>query len=630
MEAGEGLHLVDHVESVTRSLWNEMKDSLSAELEGILNKHKWPKVDPSLEMDEAWVSAIEKLVDLQVPEIMHAQGAASLLPFDIMAHIFVTEFRFHFLSDKRTSDPQVIGSHCFPWFISLIEKWEDFFRDNLSHLLAAEFYDTPMSANAIYVDPVCAFITAMLPVMREKVSNTVSKAVQSPSFLSSLISQLMTFDETLRTKFGYDGGDAQNGWAGLTTEVLDEHFDAWFQAEKDFAAERFRTIMTAPDAHNIDYNYTTDGRMKPTFAAVRVTDLLRSLTNQYNRVRKFKHKIRFLIGIQLDILDEYHDRLRGSLEAYQAATSTLGRTLHGVSKEQMAMLEGTGALETLCKVLGSSDHIVNNLKDWGNEDFFVLLWDELQSRAAKRSSGVSFTGTMTYDDVRGRTSSSVGAEEDGGLFDETISAYGMRRKAAQDLLVRALDGAHSKALRGYVNRVQWTTIGDSALLDDPSSLTISPELDQPLHIIRRNFEFLIKAVSTASYRRIWREALGKIQDQLWHDVLVRQTFSTFGAAQFARDVTAIFALVDRFIPHGSVAMDTLAEGVRLLNLPAEIGSPDDGGKAQLTLKEASDRVFTDNDEARAVLEVLQLQALTPANARLILQKRVENSENVGW
>lgn len=278
----------------------------------------------------------------------------------------------------------------------------------------------------------------------------------------------------------------------------------------------------------------------------------------------------------------------------------------------------------------------------------MLLWDELQSRAAKRSSGVSFTGTMTYDDVRGRTSSSVGAEEDGGLFDETISAYGMRRKAAQDLLVRALDGAHSKALRGYVNRVQWTTIGDSALLgeipwsksteltiltaliDDPSSLTISPELDQPLHIIRRNFEFLIKAVSTASYRRIWREALGKIQDQLWHDVLVRQTFSTFGAAQFARDVTAIFALVDRFIPHGSVAMDTLAEGVRLLNLPAEIGSPDDGGKAQLTLKEASDRVFTDNDEARAVLEVLQLQALTPANARLILQKRVENSENVGW
>lgn len=368
MEAGEGLHLVDHVDTVTKTLWNEMKDSLSSELEGILNKHKWPKVDPGTEMDEEWVAAIEKLIDLQVPEITYAPGIAPLLPLEVMSHIFVSEFRFHFMSDKRTSDPQVIGSHCFPWFIALIEKWEDFFRDNLYHLLAAKFYGTPFAYNAAYVDPVSALITALLPVMREKVLDVASKAVQSPSFLSSLISQLITFDETLRSKFGYDGGDSENGWPGLATEVLDEHFGAWFQAEKDFALERFRTIINAADAHSIDYTYTTDGRMKPTYAAVRVTDLLKSLTTQYNRVRMFKHKVRFLIGIQLDILDEYHDRLRGSLEAYQAATSTLGRTLHGVSKEQMATLEGTGALESLCKVLGSSDHVVNTLQDWGNDD----------------------------------------------------------------------------------------------------------------------------------------------------------------------------------------------------------------------------------------------------------------------
>jgi hypothetical protein len=170
----------------------------------------------------------------------------------------------------------------------------------------------------------------------------------------------------------------------------------------------------------------------------------------------------------------------------------------------------------------------------------------------------------------------------------------------------------------------------TASTDDPSQLTISPELDQPLLVLRRNLEFLVKAVSTACYRRIWREALGKVQDQLWHDVLVRQTFSTFGAAQFARDVAAIFALIDRFIPHGSAALETLSEGVRLLNLPAEAEAAVEGGEAGMTLKEASDRVFVDNDEARAVLEELQLQALTPANARLILQKRVENSENVGW
>jgi hypothetical protein len=92
------------------------------------------------------------------------------------------------------------------------------------------------------------------------------------------------------------------------------------------------------------------------------------VTGKYERLRKLKHKIKFLTDIQLDILDAYHDRLRGSLEAYQTITSTIGRTLHGVSKDQLAALEGTGALETLCKVIGSSDHIANTLTEWSDEE----------------------------------------------------------------------------------------------------------------------------------------------------------------------------------------------------------------------------------------------------------------------
>ncbi len=74
-------------------------------------------------------------------------------------------------------------------------------------------------------------------------------------------------------------------------------------------------IMDTPDARNIDYEYAGAGRTKPTFGAVRVTDLLRSVTNQYDRLRKFSYKLRFLLDIQITILDEYHSRLRGSLES---------------------------------------------------------------------------------------------------------------------------------------------------------------------------------------------------------------------------------------------------------------------------------------------------------------------------
>ncbi|PTB69208.1 hypothetical protein BBK36DRAFT_1112557 [Trichoderma citrinoviride] len=629
LPGNDELHLVDHVDKMTKNLWTEMKQIMSAELETVLNKKHWPKVDPQSEMDEEWLACIEKLLDLQMPEIVHSTDVVALLPFEVMAKMFVAEFRFHFLSDKPTSSPQSVGTHCFPWLLTTLEKWEDFFRDNLGYLLASKFRETPVADKTVYADPACALITAVLPVVREKVDAVLLETSANPGFLSSFISQLMTLDETIRSRFNYDGGDPENGWPGLSESVLDRYFEVWFQAERSFALERFEVIMESRDARKIDYDYSLPGKMKPTFAAVQITDLLRVVTTKYERLRKVKQKLKFLTDIQLDILDAYHDRLRSSLEAYQALTSTLGRTIHGVTKEQLAALEGTGALETLCKVIGSADHIATTLTEWGDEEFFVILWDQLHRRESRRlrpqtSAIASVVGAG--DDLKERTVAAVDeGDENGAIFDETIAAYTNRRKAGEDLLVGALVESHSKALRAYTHNVQWTTVGESATpADDSSALSITPELDEPLSVLKRNLEFLARALSAASYRRVWRDALDKLQDLLWHSVLTRQTFTTLGAAQFAHDCASIFSLVDRFIPNGSAALEALREGLVLLNLPAT--AEGEG----MTLKQASDRAFKDNDEARRVLEELELVALTPLNARQILQKRVENNENVGW
>lgn len=368
LPGSEELHLVDHVEAVTESLWVEMKQIMSEELEAVLKTRGWPRVDPQSEMDDEWIACVEKLVDIQMPEILHSPEVVPLLPVDVMANIFVAEFRFHFLSDKPTSKAQSMGSHCFPWFLSIVEKWEDFFRDNLAPVLAAKLHNTPAADRTVYADPVCALVTSLLVVMQEKVHAVAKEAVGNTPFLSTFVGQLINFDDAIRSRFNYDGGDAENGWPGLTAEVLADHFEVWFEAERKFALERFETIMEAPDARKIDYDYAVAGKMKPTFAAVRIADLLRTITTKYERLRSLKYKVRFLTRIQLDILDGYHDRLKGSLEAYQSMTSALGRTLHGATKEQLAALEGLGALETLCKVIGSADHIVNALTEWGDEE----------------------------------------------------------------------------------------------------------------------------------------------------------------------------------------------------------------------------------------------------------------------
>lgn len=108
---------------------------------------------------------------------------------------------------------------------------------------------------------------------------------------------------------------------------------------------------------------------------------------------------------------------------------------------------------------------------------------------------------------------------------------------------------------------------------------------------------------------------------LWSDVLMSQSFTTLGAAQFMRDLHAIIALIERYIPDGSSGMSSLHDGVKLLNLPIE---PREEGA--VSLKVASDRVFTDNTEAKKLLDELEIDSLSPANARHILQRRVENSE----
>ena len=186
--------------------------------------------------------------------------------------------------------------------------------------------------------------------------------------MSSFMRTLMIFDESVRAKFNYDGGNTEQGWRGLTWEVLDTWFNRWLQIERDFALDRYQEIIMSADSGLIDHDSTGTGKTKATYGATQVTDLLKTLTDQYRRLRRFSHKLRFLIDVQLASLDQYHNRLRDSLDAYLSITSTVGRTLHGVTKEQQAALEGTGGLESLCKVFGSAEYIIITLQEWSYDE----------------------------------------------------------------------------------------------------------------------------------------------------------------------------------------------------------------------------------------------------------------------
>lgn len=239
--------------------------------------------------------------------------------------------------------------------------------------LAAHFRGVPLAGNSLYVDPVSAFITALLPAVKEKIDSVMTPISRDPRLFSKFMAQLPSFDESLRVRFNYDGGNLDFGWKGVAWEVTDTWFDEWLRVEKNFALQRYQDIIKSPKSGQIDYDSFAPGKTKATFGAIQVMDQLASVTDVYNRLRRFSHKIRFLIEIQAEILDQYQGRLSESLDAYHTITSPIGRTLHGVTKEQQAELAGVGGLDSLCRVFGSSEHVIDVLKEWHNQEVSIIL-----------------------------------------------------------------------------------------------------------------------------------------------------------------------------------------------------------------------------------------------------------------
>ena len=338
-----------------------------------------------------------------------------------------------------------------------------------------------------------------------------------------------------------------------------------------------------------------------------------------------------MIDIQIAIFDKFHDRLASSLEAYLTLNSSVARAVQGVSKEEQAQLEGLGGLDRLCRVYGSAEYLEKKMRDWSDDVFFLELWDELQFRARSRS-GKKFAGDLSVQDVAERTSSVVGSHDDetGALFDETASAYRRLRirseSLIQDLLVHNID----RSLRPYQRINPWSSLTSDII--SPSSLNITAELDGCMQLLSSYLAFLSKVLAEAPLRRISRHLIQAIQTFLWDRILMLHKFSVSGIAQFTRDLYAFWEVFDRYVApgQGEIGMRKLREAVELMSMPAkpQEGTADGGAedsKESIGIWEVEKRIFRDNESAREVLEELGLEVLTEAEARSVLERRIELS-----
>lgn len=669
-DAAEGAapHLLDYIARQAEDLRQTIQNSFAADLEGTLKKMNWPKPTDTvpLALEKEWSANVVRLLKLQQQDLLDLEHSVStqapkqeppaLWALEVMVHALEQRFIYHFSGNKATNrldKPEYFLHHT----TELLSTYSTFLQNAVQPLLVQQFRGTDLSLTPAYIDALSAFITALLPMLKRKLYSFATQVSSQPQLLSHLIHEVMAFDATLQESYSYSPISPSLPWRGLAHFLLDTcgYFAQWLTVERDFAVARYQSIIDASDAGELDYDSVSSEAAKPMKAAVRLNDLLETVTNRYRPLASFSQKMRFLIDIQISIFDRFNLRLRNSLDAFVASSSTIGRTVPGVSVERQSEVQGIKGLDRLCRVFGSADYLERAMRDWSDDVFFLELYEELQARVKEPERVNRHLGDI--QEVQQKTSGAIGedgetdGELQGALFDETAGLYHSLRVRSENMIIEMLSYSLRETLRPYAAVTTWGSLTSASATTGGSAP--SAELDPMLRLITEYFGFLGKAVGKLAARRISRQALHAIQNYIWDQVLLRHFFSTAGALQLSTDVATICSHVDRFVGmgQGRAGMRRLVEGSVLLGLPVRGEIPrvqrgksgeegeeafdedtaweeddadtGDGGEKKLGLFEVDRLLFTDNESARQVVRELGLEMLSVGDAREVLKRRVE-------
>lgn len=654
--------LLDHIEASVKDLRNTIRRAFAENLETTLKKLNWPKATGRipLALEGEWQTNVGRLLDLQKQELelreqgnnqRRASDPPALLPFEVLVVLLEQRFEYHFSGNKPTNrldKPEYFLNH----ITDLIANYSDFMQDNLQPVLLKHYGRSDLAFTPAYIDAITAFITALLPMVQDKLRSVAQQLTSQPSFFSHLVQEVIRFDNIVKDSYSYTPSSPSVLWSGLSYFVLDScgHFKQWLAFERDFALARYQSIMDAPGAGELDYNAVHASVTKPSKAAVHLNDLLETITERYRHLSSYHQRMDFLMEIQIHIFDTFYRRLQSALDSYTSMTSTLGRTMASATKEQLADVQGVKGLDRLCRIFGSADYLERAMRDWSDDVFFLELWDEMHNRSQAVDIASDQSGRMS--EIQQKTSSAFGAESEGGLggalFDETAASYLRLRARSENILLETLKYDVQQALRPYSAITTWASLSSS------TGSATSAELDPAITILADYFAFLSRALGRAPLRRIGRHVCHTIDSYVWGNIIQgRQSFSTAGANQLTTDMGAVCNTIDRYVGAGQarIGMRRVLEGITLLSLPVrgEIQrvqpSADDDEDAAwgdnasadaqsdasglgghvVSLFQAERLVFLNNESARHALEQLGLDMLSEQDARSILRQRVEIS-----
>ncbi|KAF9229614.1 hypothetical protein BS17DRAFT_805254 [Gyrodon lividus] len=528
------LHLISFLQKVREKTWADMKAVLFSTLISASENLKWPSaVDflaASKEDRTTFESAFLDLLRLQeIGESLYSpvQGNEGLYPLQALAQPVALRFKYHFDAERETNrldKPEWYFTH----IANVVHDHRPFMESVVQRLLSSSKFQ--------HVNAWHNYTTLLLPILERKLKRSVPLLLTHPALLAHTVYQSLVFDTSLREmgyEFGQDkqkAGDSERKdeeQGGISRVVLDQKgwFNAWLEGEKKFADDQYHEIISASDAwviadddrHESAENLTSQGSaLRATNSSRRIKALVEQVTDRYSPLPPFRQRTRFLIHVQLPILELYYSRISSSLDAFETLSSALVRAVpgalgvEGAKTDTQRLTGGVEGSQRLCKALLSARYIENAMQNWGEEVFFLELWAEINRRASLRTRAESHPSlpepnTRPHDELE---------TPEGTIFEELITQYAKLSSRAEDMLVQQICGECEVALKPHFSA--------SATDDITVEIAVPTTLLPAVALLSSHLTFLRSTLPVPAVTQLFRRVALRISEHaLQRQVLFR-------------------------------------------------------------------------------------------------------------
>ncbi|KIJ68701.1 hypothetical protein HYDPIDRAFT_173364 [Hydnomerulius pinastri MD-312] len=535
--SNDSLHLISFLQKVRDRTWTDMKAVLFSTLISASENLKWPTaVDylaASKEDRAAFESAFADLLRLQeIGESLQAQESEGLYPLQALVQPVALRFKYHFDGERETNrldKPEWYFTH----IANVAHDHRPFMEGVVQRLFSSSKFH---NVNAWH-----NYTTLLLPILERKLKRSIPLLLDHSALLAHTVYQSLVFDTSLR-EMGYefmqgkqtaeesDGKGEERG--GISRVILDQTdwFNAWLEGEKKFADNQYHEIISSSDAWVIadDDRHESgeplasrDSDLKATNSARRIKSLVEQVTDRYSPLPSFRQRTRFLIHVQLPVLESYHCRISSSLDAFETLSSALVRAVPGAlgvegpKKDTRGLTGGIEGSQRLCKALLSSRYVENAMESWGEEVFFLELWAEINRRASLRIRAESHPSlpepnTRPHDEK---------ATPEGTIFEELVAQYAKLSSRAEDMLVQQICGECESALKPHFSALA-TPQHDPE--DNSADIAVPTTLLPAVALLSSHLTFLRSTIPVSAVTQLYRRVASRISEHvLQREVLFR-------------------------------------------------------------------------------------------------------------